>query len=64
MLLRMSGTLADIGIRFNLSEVKGPLLKELQATGLADDISGNIYFSNDEALRALTEPHGDSGEQH
>ena len=64
MLLRISGTLADIGIRFNLSEVKGPLMKELQATGLADDISGNIYFSNDEALRALTEPHGDSGEQH
>ena len=31
-------------------------MKELLATGLADDISGSIYFSNDEALRALTEP--------
>ena len=63
MLLRMSRTLAGIGIRFNLSEVKGPLMKELLATGLADDISGSIYFSNDEALRALTEPQDSTGQK-
>ena len=54
MLQRMSETLADLGIRFNLSEIKGPLMQELLATGLADNISGNIYLSNDKAMRALT----------
>lgn len=56
MLQRMSQTLADVGIRFNLSEIKGPLMQELRATGLAEKISGNIYLSNDEAMRALTKP--------
>ena len=54
MLQRMSETLADLGIRFNLSEIKGPLMHELLATGFADNISGNIYLSNDKAMRALT----------
>jgi SulP family sulfate permease len=62
MLQRMSQTLAEVDIRFNLSEIKGPLIRELLATGFADNISGSIYFNNDEAMRALTESNDSSGE--
>ena len=54
MLLRMSHTLAQAGIRLSLSEVKGPLMQELNLARLADKISGKVYFSNDEAMRELT----------
>ena len=54
MLLRMSRTLADAGIGFHLSEIKGTLMQTLGLTNLAADISGEIFFSNDEALNALT----------
>lgn len=54
MLLRMSHTLAEAGIRLSLSEVKGPLMQELNLARLADKISGKVYFSNDEAMRELT----------
>ena len=55
MLLRVSRTLADAGIHFHLSEIKGPLMQALSPTNLAENISGEIFFSNDEAMRALTE---------
>ena len=54
MLLRVSRTLADAGIHFHLSEIKGPLMQALSPTNLAENISGEIFFSNDEAMRALT----------
>lgn len=53
MLKRVSQTLADAGIRFSLSEIKGPLLQQLQPTDLASSISGQIFFSNDEAMQTL-----------
>ena len=54
MLLRVSRTLADAGITFHLSEIKGPLMQALGPANLADNISGEIFFSNDAAMRALT----------
>ena len=54
MLLRMSRTLADAGIDFHLSEIKGPLMQALGPASLSANISGKIFFSNDEALNALT----------
>ena len=60
MLLRVSRTLADAGIHFHLSEIKGPLMQALGPTNLAENISGEIFFSNDEAMRALTEAHSTS----
>ena len=57
MLLRVSRTLADAGIHFHLSEIKGPLMQALSPTNLVENISGEIFFSNDEAIRALTEAH-------
>ena len=54
ILLRMNRTLADAGIDFHLSEIKGPLMQTLDPANLAADISGEIFFSNDEELNALT----------
>lgn len=54
MLLRMSHTLAEAGIPLSLSEVKGPLMQELNLARLADKICGKVYFSNDKAMHELT----------
>lgn len=53
MLRRMNQTLADAGICFSLSEIKGPLMTELAHSDIAASISGSIYSSNDEAMQAL-----------
>ena len=55
MLLRVSRTLADADIGFHLSEIKGPLMQALGPANLAENISGEIFFSNDAAMRALTQ---------
>ena len=55
MLARMSQTLADANITLHLSELKGPVARQLSPADLNSVISGEIYFSNDEAMRALAE---------
>ena len=55
MLARMSQTLADANITLHLSELKGPVARKLSPADLNSVISGEIYFSNDEAIRALAE---------
>ena len=52
--LRMSRTLADAGIDFHLSEIKGPLMQTLDPANLTANISGEIFFSNDEEANAMT----------
>ena len=55
MLARISQTLADANITLHLSELKGPVARQLSPADLNSVISGEIYFSNDEAMRALAE---------
>jgi SulP family sulfate permease len=55
MIQRMSLTLADAGITLNLSELKGPVAQQLSPADLNNIISGSIFFSNDDAMRALAE---------
>ena len=55
MLARISQTLADANITLHLSELKGPVARQLSPADLNSVISGEIYVSNDEAMRALAE---------
>lgn len=51
--------LADAGIRFHLSEVKGPVMDRLQRSDFLDHLTGRVFLSQhaaDCALRAEVEP--------
>jgi len=51
--------LADAGIRFHLSEVKGPVMDRLQRSDFLDHLTGRVFLSQhaaDCALRAAVEP--------
>lgn len=45
--------LGDMGIRLNLSEVKGPVMDRLQRTHLLADLTGRVFLSQYDAAAAL-----------
>ncbi len=45
--------LADAGIRFHLTEVKGPVMDRLRRSHLVDDLTGAIWLTQHEAFAAL-----------
>src|SRR5690606_17967146 len=50
--------LIDSGIRFHLSEVKGPVMDRLKTTHFLEHLSGFVFLSQHEALCALAETPG------
>lgn len=46
--------LAGLGIRLHLSEVKGPVMDRLKRSHFLDALSGEVFLSQYDALRALT----------
>lgn len=46
--------LKEMGVGFHLSEVKGPVMDRLRASHLIDDLNGDIYLSQYDAVTALT----------
>ncbi|MGH1367357.1 MAG: SulP family inorganic anion transporter [Maritimibacter sp.] len=51
--------LSDTGIRLHLSEVKGPVMDNLQKTRFLDALSGHVFLSQYAAMRALGPVDGD-----
>ncbi len=49
----MNARLADAGVTFHLSEVKGPVMDGLKRSHLLDHLTGNIYLSQYAALQDL-----------
>ncbi len=45
--------LRDAGLRLHLSEVKGPVMDRLQATGFLQHLSGKVYLSHFQAVTEL-----------
>lgn len=45
--------LHEMGIRFHLSEVKGPVMDRLKRTHFLDALTGQVFLSQYEAMRAL-----------
>jgi SulP family sulfate permease len=47
--------LKDLGVRLHLSEVKGPVMDKLKGTDFIQHLSGGIYLSQHQAIRAIVE---------
>jgi len=45
--------LKGMGIKLHLSEVKGPVMDNLQRSGFLDDLSGQVFLSQYGAMQAL-----------
>lgn len=45
--------LRDAGIRFHLSEVKGPVLDRLQRSHFLEELTGEVFLTQVDAMRAL-----------
>lgn len=50
--------LADGGIRMHLSEVKGPVMDRLQRSHFLDQLSGEVFLSQDQAFSRLVHDDG------
>ena len=57
MLERLEQELTRHDVRLHLSEVKGPVMDQLNAADFPETLSGRIFFTTDEAMRALAEPN-------
>ncbi|WP_369795168.1 SulP family inorganic anion transporter [Halioglobus sp. HI00S01] len=53
MLESVDHRLMELGMTLNLSEVKGPVMDALQAIAFLDQLSGKVYLSHHQAVRAL-----------
>ena len=53
-LFEINRRLADAGVHFHLSEVKGPVMDRLRRSDLLANLSGKVFLSQMEAVRALT----------
>ena len=49
----INARLADLGIRFHLSEVKGPVMDRLTGSGFLEHLSGQVFLSQHSAIMAL-----------
>lgn len=55
MLTRLNENLKRMRIQFHLSEVKGPVMDQLEATEFLAELSGNVFFTTDQAIRDLSQ---------
>jgi len=49
--------LRDLGIELHLSEIKGPVMDRLRRSSFLDDMSGQVFLSHHDAVRALGSTH-------
>ena len=55
---RVSEQLAAAGVRLHLAEVKGPAMDALSRAGVPARLSGEIFFTQHEAMQALAGASG------
>ena len=53
MLYRVNQSLQEMDIKLHLSEVKGPVMDQLQATDFINSLTGGVFFTTDQAMRGL-----------
>jgi len=49
----INARLKDIGVRFHLSEVKGPVMDQIKRSDFTKHLSGRIFFTQYEAMKSL-----------
>jgi SulP family sulfate permease len=54
MLLRVSQRLQHDAVQLHFSDIKGPLMQQLEKTELPTSITGEIFFTADQAFKNLT----------
>jgi sulfate permease, SulP family len=55
MFYRFNQNLAAMGIKLHLSEVKGPVMRQFEATDFVTMVTGSVFFTTDQAMRDLAE---------
>src|SRR5690606_25286883 len=55
MLYRLNQNLESLGIKLHLSEVKGPVMSQLEVTDFTMRLTGSVFFTTDQAMRDLAE---------
>jgi len=55
MLLRLNRNLERREIRLHLAELKAPMMDQLRATELPDALTGDIFFTTDQAMKELAQ---------
>lgn len=55
--------LQDAGVRLHLSEVKGPVMDRLHRSDFLERLSGQVFLTHHQAIRALDEPAQDPAAQ-
>ena len=53
MLRRVNESLRLVSVKLHLSEVKGPVVDRLVETAFAKEISGQMFFTTDEAMQII-----------
>ncbi|MCR9278633.1 MAG: sulfate permease [Pseudomonadaceae bacterium] len=56
MLERINSNLRAVNVRLHFAEVKHAVLSQLERVGFADKLSGQLFFSTDEAVSTITQP--------
>ena len=54
MLEELSENLSEVGVTLHMAEVKGPVMDKLKETGFYRNLSGQIFFTSDIAMKELT----------
>jgi sulfate permease, SulP family len=52
---RLNENLESMGIKLHLSEVKGPVMEQFEATDFIMKLTGSVFFTTDQAMRDLAE---------
>ena len=52
-LMAINARLKDAGLTLHLSEVKGPVMDRLQKSHFLDDLTGQVFMSQHEAIKAI-----------
>lgn len=55
MFYRINQNFDAMGIKLHLSEVKGPVMEQLEATDFIMQLTGSVFFTTDQAMRDLAE---------
>ena len=55
MLHRLNANLDHMGVTLHLSDVKSPVMRQLEASNFVLSLTGSVFFTTDQAMRDLAE---------
>ena len=55
MLYRLNANLDRMGVTLHFSEVKNPVMRQLEATNFVMELTGSVFFTTDQAMKDLSQ---------